>query len=226
MKVYPENQRARASIGMRPEDPGPIRDLNVRLEFKNRSASTVEEGMSNLQKAIEVDPQYDDAMAYLNLMHRQVADTVDTAEDYKKHIAQADTWVQRALAIKKTKASAGLGSNGQMAAAPPPAPGTQTPTMPGQIRIGGAIMAQKLIDKPLPPYPPLAKQARIQGVVRFDAVIGRDGSVSNLKLISGHPLFVPNATEAVRQWRYQPTLLNGQPVEVVTQVDVNFTLVE
>ena len=73
-------------------------------------------------------------------------------------------------------------------------------------------------------YPPLAKQARIQGTVRFNAVIGKDGTIQNLTLVSGHPLLVPSATEAVHQWVYQPTLLNGEPVEVVTQIDVNFTL--
>ena len=73
-------------------------------------------------------------------------------------------------------------------------------------------------------YPPLAKQARIQGTVRFNAVIGKDGTIQNLTLVSGHPLLVPSATEAVSQWVYQPTLLNGEPVEVVTQIDVNFTL--
>ena len=60
--------------------------------------------------------------------------------------------------------------------------------------------------------------------MRFNAVIGRDGTIQNLTLASGHPLLVPAATEAVRQWVYQPTLLNGEPVEVVTQIDVNFTL--
>ena len=82
----------------------------------------------------------------------------------------------------------------------------------------------KLIRQPKPVYPPLAKQARIQGVVRFNAVIGKDGTIQNLKVVSGHPLLVPAALEAVKQWVYQPTLLNGEPVEVVTQIDVNFTL--
>jgi protein TonB len=81
-----------------------------------------------------------------------------------------------------------------------------------------------LISQPRPVYPPLAKQARIQGTVRFTAIIGKDGTIQNLTLISGHPLLVQSATEAVKQWRYKPTLLNGEPVEVVTQIDVNFTL--
>ena len=86
------------------------------------------------------------------------------------------------------------------------------------------MQAAKLVRQPKPVYPPLAKQARIQGTVRFNAVIGKDGTIQNLTLVSGHPLLVPSATEAVSQWVYQPTLLNGEPVEVVTQIDVNFTL--
>jgi protein TonB len=107
---------------------------------------------------------------------------------------------------------------------PPPVKEAPKPVTPKQIRVGGNVQSAKLINQPKPAYPPLARQARIQGTVRFNAVIGRDGSIQNLTLVSGHPLLVPAATEAVRQWRYQPTLLNGEPVEVVTQIDVNFTL--
>ena len=84
--------------------------------------------------------------------------------------------------------------------------------------------AASLIRKITPVYPPLAKQARIQGVVRFTAIIGKDGTIQNLQLVSGHPLLVEAARQAVSQWQYKPTLLNGEPVEVVTQIDVNFTL--
>jgi protein TonB len=111
-------------------------------------------------------------------------------------------------------------------AAPPPPPVKEAPkpVTPKQIRVGGNVQSAKLIRRPTPTYPPLAKQARISGTVRFNAVIGRDGTIQNLTLVSGHPLLVPSATDAVRQWVYQPTLLNGEPVEVVTQIDVNFTL--
>ncbi|MBI3280078.1 MAG: M56 family metallopeptidase [Acidobacteria bacterium] len=95
---------------------------------------------------------------------------------------------------------------------------------PGSVRVGGQVQASKLISAPAPQYPPLARQARIQGTVRFNVVIGHEGSVQNLTLINGHPLLVPPAQEAVRQYLYQPTLLNGQPVEVITTVDVNFVL--
>jgi len=81
-----------------------------------------------------------------------------------------------------------------------------------------------LIAQPRPMYPPLAKQARIQGVVELNAVIGKDGTVGSLSVVKGHPLLVQAAIDAVKQWRYKPTLLNGEPVEVQTTIDVNFTL--
>lgn len=76
----------------------------------------------------------------------------------------------------------------------------------------------------MPLYPPLAKTARVQGAVEFTAVISKEGVIENLRLVRGHPLLAQAAQEAVLQWRYRPTLLNGQPVEVVTDIIVNFTL--
>ncbi len=112
------------------------------------------------------------------------------------------------------------------AAPPPPPPKVEKVEKKEiqRIRVGGNVQQAKLIRKPMPVYPPLAKQARIQGTVRFTAIIGTDGTIRNLQLLGGHPLLVPAAQEAVKQWVYQPTLLNGEPVEVITQIDVNFTL--
>jgi protein TonB len=75
-----------------------------------------------------------------------------------------------------------------------------------------------------PIYPPLAKMARQQGTVKFEATISKEGTIEELKLISGPPLLVQAAQDAVKQWRYKPTLLNGEPVEVLTTIDVNFSL--
>ncbi|HTP86887.1 MAG TPA: energy transducer TonB [Bryobacteraceae bacterium] len=108
-------------------------------------------------------------------------------------------------------------------AAPPPPP-PEKPKAPQRIRVGGNVQAANLIRKVIPVYPALAKQARIQGTVRFQAIIGKDGTIQNLQLVSGHPLLVASAQQAVSQWVYRPTLLNGEPVEVVTTIDVNFTL--
>ena len=79
-----------------------------------------------------------------------------------------------------------------------------------------------MINQVKPVYPPLAKQARIQGVVILEAVIDKAGNVAEIKVISGHPLLQQAAIDAVSQWKYKPTLLNGEPVEVVTTVTVNF----
>ena len=110
------------------------------------------------------------------------------------------------------------------AAAPPPPP--PKPQAPKRIRVGGQVESARLIFQPKPDYPPLAKMARIQGTVRLDAVISKDGTIQDLKVISGHPLLVRAALEAVQRWRYQPTMLNGDAVEVATEIDVNFTLSE
>lgn len=104
-------------------------------------------------------------------------------------------------------------------AAPPP-----PKEAPKRIVVGGQVQQARLIARPTPVYPPLARQARIQGTVRLQAIIAKDGTIQSLEVVSGHPLLVQNALDAVRQWRYQPTLLNGEPVEVSTTIDVVFTL--
>jgi periplasmic protein TonB len=95
---------------------------------------------------------------------------------------------------------------------------------PQRVRVSQGVQAGLLIRKVQPAYPPLARQARIQGSVLLQAEISKDGSIENLRLISGHPMLAPAAIEAVKQWKYRPYILNGEPVEVETQVTVNFTL--
>ena len=95
---------------------------------------------------------------------------------------------------------------------------------PQRVRVSSGVVSGLLLRKVSPNYPPLARQARIQGVVVLQAQISKEGSIENLQLISGHPMLAPAAIEAVKQWKYKPYLLNGEPVEVETQVQVNFTL--
>lgn len=97
---------------------------------------------------------------------------------------------------------------------------------PAQIRVGGNVQSAKLVKKVTPLYPALAKQARVQGQVRMNVVIDKAGKVSNIDLVSGDPELATAAMDAVRQWEYQTTLLNGNPVAVMTTVDVNFTLAQ
>jgi TonB family protein len=215
MKWYAAYMRTRTDLGMRPEQPGPLPNP-ARQELKARYSSIIEHGISSLEKALQLDPQYSDAMAYMNLLIRERADLADSPEQYRSETELADQWVHKALDAKKA-----LAAEAQMAAPPPPGQGAETPQ---RIRVGGNVQAANLIHKVDPVYPPLAYQARIQGTVRFTVIIGRDGRIQNLQLLSGHPLLVEAARQAVSQWEYRPTLLNGSPVEVVTQVDVNFTL--
>lgn len=107
---------------------------------------------------------------------------------------------------------------------PPPVKVVEKPKQVGPIRVGGNVTQANLISQQKPVYPPLAKQARISGTVRFEAIISKDGTIQQLKVISGHPLLIPSAQEAVKNWKYRPTQLNGEAVEVQTTIDVNFTL--
>jgi protein TonB len=107
-------------------------------------------------------------------------------------------------------------------APPPPLPPFNAP--PGASKIGGNVMAANLINPVKPVYPPLAKMARQQGTVKFQALIGKDGTIEELQVVSGPPLLIQAASDAVSKWVYRPTVLNGNTVEVVTTIDVNFSL--
>jgi protein TonB len=94
----------------------------------------------------------------------------------------------------------------------------------GPVRMTSDVQAAKILKKVLPVYPPIARTARVSGTVRLQGIIARDGTIQNLQALSGHPLLIQAALEAVRQWVYRPTILNGQPVEVIAPIDVIFTL--
>ncbi len=110
-----------------------------------------------------------------------------------------------------------IGSGLNTVVQPPPTPSTHPPRV-------SRMMEGNLIYRVQPQYPPLARQARIQGVVLLRATISREGKIENLQVVAGPPLLVKSAIDAVLQWRYRPYYLNNEPVEVETQVTVNFTL--
>jgi len=110
---------------------------------------------------------------------------------------------------------------------PPPKPRVvkpRKPPVPRQVRAGGEVRPPVLIRRVAPVYPSIARQAGISGVVALEAVIGIDGHVKNVRLVSGHPFLIRAAMGAVRQWIYRPTLLNGEPVEVLLKVEIRFLL--
>jgi len=108
---------------------------------------------------------------------------------------------------------------GSVGSGPPPPPKPH-----GPVRIGGNVMQASLIHMVQPMYPQIAKTAHISGTVVLHAIIGTDGTVQDLQYVSGPPLLMRSAMDAVREWRYRPTMLNGEPVQVDTTISVVFTL--
>jgi hypothetical protein len=114
-KWYPADMTARANLHMRPEDPGPLKDKKAKEELKEKYTPTIEEGLSDLQKALDIDKEYEDAMSYTSLLIRERADLLDNQDEYKKQIEVADGWIQKALDTKKLKQSRQPANNGIVA---------------------------------------------------------------------------------------------------------------
>jgi hypothetical protein len=102
-RSFTKRMEARAKLGMKPEDPGPVKDNKIRKQLSEDLLATINGGIENLQKALGVDPEYDDAMAYMNLLHRERADLQDSKDAYKSDTDEADKWVQKTLETKKIK---------------------------------------------------------------------------------------------------------------------------
>jgi len=104
-RTFQPRMEKRAELGMRPDDPGPIKDKKAREELRATNLPIIEAGLQDLQKALALDPEYDDAMAYMNLLHRERADLADSAQAYKADIDTADSWVDKTMQVKKAKAA-------------------------------------------------------------------------------------------------------------------------
>jgi tetratricopeptide (TPR) repeat protein len=103
-KWYPILGQARSGMGMKPEDPGPLKDKKVREQLRAQYWDMINDGIKNLGRALEIDPKYDEAMAYLNLLYRERADLANTPEEYRTDTSQADAWLQKTLDTRKAKA--------------------------------------------------------------------------------------------------------------------------
>jgi Tfp pilus assembly protein PilF len=118
-KWYPAYGTARAKLGMKQEDPGPIKDKKVKEELKAQYGPVIQAGLQALDKALQINPDYDDAMAYENLLVREQADLMDSKEEYEKQVKIADEWVQKTLDTKKRKAEAKAKTGGGIVADTP-----------------------------------------------------------------------------------------------------------
>lgn len=236
---FPDWNAARSKLGMRPDAPGPLVDPAVRAELRARHGLTLQDAIDHLNKALELDPQYDDAMAYMNLILRESADLCDSKSEYEKLTLEADAWIQKALDTRQEKSTAGgipaavgqvgaVGGSGGGGSRLPATPGNESEmaSPPNRIFVQESVMQSRLISQPLPIYPSDAKQAHIEGDVVLNAIIGKDGRVLQLDFESGHPLLAVPAIDAVRLWKYTPLLLNGEPIEVVTPIRLKFRLDE
>lgn len=241
---------ARSRLGLAPLEPlaGP-----ACAEVRAANLEKVEEGVADLSKAVKLRPDFDDAMAYLNLLYREradyeCADAAARAADLKS----ADEWVDKTMATKKANVGKNISGNVMSLFPPPPPPPPPwssaasngllgvpptprggvmggriiSPAMggPQRIQVTQGVSQGLLVKKVEPVYPPLARQARIQGTVVLRALIGKDGSIESLTMESGHPMLVPAAIDAVKQWQYKPYIFNGQAAEVETTILVDFEL--
>jgi TonB family protein len=211
--------------------------LEVRMKYVQEYGRIVDDGMAKLRKAIALRPDYDAAIPYLNLLYRQKA-----AQAVRIRLVQSPlvrqtgptTGISSPSSVPESAEATQSQGDQQIAAPPqpppppppPPATGGNSTGQPTRIRIGGNVHPPKLLSAPPPVYPMLARQARIQGDVVLNAVITKDGNVTDLRVISGHPLLVQAAMDAVRKWKYQTTLLDGNPVEVEMTITVHFALAD
>jgi TonB family protein len=176
----------------------------------------IDEGLENLAAAIRLNPLYDEAMTYTNLLLRQKASlATDPAEEVRLR-SEADQWIDKALAIRMLKAG---GTAGGTPPPPPPPPQGAIPT-----QIGADVAQRNLITRVEPKYPTLGLRTLDSRMfVTLQTTIDRTGAVTDVKILRGHPLMNEAVIEAVKQWKYKPYLLNGQPIDVTTTLVVNFS---
>jgi periplasmic protein TonB len=151
-------------------------------------------------------------------LHQAQAVSIDLAPD-------APPTLGPGLGVGGSTNTLGTFISDYVAAPPPPKPiveGHKQPSAP--IPVGGDVQMAKLLRKVIPLYPPIARSAGISGVVQLIGTISKDGTIRDLQLVSGHPMLARAAMEAVQQWVYRPTMLNGNPVEVIAPIEVRFTL--
>lgn len=201
-RFFPEWAKARARLQMKPNQQGPLSSAADRAELRAQYGSILDAGIRSLERAIEIDPKYDDALAYLNLLYRERADLQDSPEAYKRDLEIAEQFVQRALELRRARGA-----------------GATDP-----IRLSGPTQPARLIQPATPVYPEQAIKIGLQGSVRYKGRVLKDGTLANLSLLNGHPLLVPAATDALRHYRYQPAMRNGMLVEEDIEVQVDFVV--
>lgn len=197
---------------------------DVQLSLTER-ATYIQAGIAAEDRALTYNPEFVDAMVYKNvLLRHQARDETDAARRAQL-IAEADTLRNRAMELNKARASVAVRSAGVAPPPPPPPPlGGEAPAPGAPVRVGGNIKPPAKVRDVRPEYPPIAQMSRLQGVVILETLIDPSGRVTEAKVLRSIPLLDQAAVDAVLQWEFMPTLLNGVAVPVIMTVTVNFTL--
>ncbi len=187
-RFLPAYSQARIRAGMRPEDSGPLPDTVIRQQLSDKYGRSIDEGLTNLNKALAINPDNTDAMSYMNLLLRERAVLRSTQAESDQDIEQAEEWTGKALEARQRLSHSPVPRISTV----PPVPSEFPPPPPGQeaspfkgIRIGPDVAKANLVKKVTAVYPQLAKSALVQGVVRFEVAIGTDGTVRAMQLLAG-----------------------------------------
>jgi len=192
--------------------------------------SFLDAGIAATDRALAQKDDYIDAMVYKNILLRMKSSLETDASRRDALVAEADSLRNRAMELQKNRAATATPASPAVGPTPPPPPppppGSDAELVDGQapVRVGGNIKTPAKIVNVSPVYPPEAQAAGISGVVILEAVIDTQGSVRNTKVLRSIPALDQAALDAVKEWRFQPTMLNGAPVPVIMTVTVNFTV--
>jgi TonB family protein len=189
----------------------------------------IQSGIAATDRSLALDPEYVEALVYKNLLLRMQADLEADSATRQRLIAEADRLRNRAVELRRSL------SAGRMAVSPPPPPPPPPASgdnaagfglIDGQVplRIGGNIRPPVKIRDVRPEYPEAARASRVTGMVILEAVVDAAGRIADAKVLRSIPLLDAAALDAVRQWEFQPTMLDGRAVPVIMTVTVNFAL--
>jgi TonB family protein len=184
---------------------------------------TILKGLAAEDRALAMNPDYVPSITYKNIFLRMQANMTEAPEQRDRLIRQADELREKARALQPAAPS----PSGNMAfvAAPPPSPEFQAALdRLKPMRVGGNFKVPVKVRDVKPTYPPIAQSARVQGVVIVEAIIDADGTIAASRVLRSIPLLDEAALASVNQWKFMPTLMNGEPVPMLMTVTVNFSL--
>lgn len=201
--------------------PTPRIDMSLWVpKFEHQTEIELVDPKNPVRSQLTVDP---DAVVAPESIPSEIAYVIDPPSIASMNPTRADGEDAVGSLLREITNGQAEQTSRQLLQPAPPVP-LPAPAEPEPIRRGGSVQQANLIHQVLPSYPPLAQKAHIQGVVVLEAVINKEGTIETLRVVSGHPWLNQAAIDAVKQWMYRPTLLNEEPVPVITTITVNFSL--